>query len=63
MSATYFRSFHRRIGRQWAERINSLRQIRDRIIGAAERVFGNDGELVPIPVIAVRRRDQRRSRD
>ena len=58
-----------RIGQQWAARINSLGQLRDRIVGAieraAQRAFGNDGSLVPIPVRAVagRRRDQRRSHD
>jgi hypothetical protein len=69
MSDLYSFSFRRRIGRQWAARINSLGQLRDRIVGATERAvqraFGNGGSLVPIPVRTAvgRRRDQRRSHD
>ena len=36
MSVLYPLSFHRRIERQWAERINSLRRIRGQIVAATE---------------------------
>jgi hypothetical protein len=66
MSAIYFQSVHRRLGRQWTERINSLSgQIAETIARALQGAFGNDGSLVPIPVrtAVVRRRDQSRSHD
>jgi hypothetical protein len=70
MSAKYPLSFHRRIERQWAERMKSLKQIHSQIVVAAERtlqrVFNNDGSLVPVPVRTVvdrRRLDRRRPRD
>ena len=70
MSALYPLSFYRRIERQWAERIKSLRKIYGQIVAAAElalqRTFNNDGSLIPVPVRTVvgqRRRDQCRSRD
>ena len=54
MSAIYPLSVHRRIERQWAERIKSLRQIHGRVVVATERtlqhVFNNDGSLIPVPV-------------
>jgi hypothetical protein len=70
MSVKYPLSFHRRIERQWAERMKSLKQIHGQIVVAAERtlqrVFNNDGSLVPVPVRTVvdrRRLDRRRPRD
>ena len=39
MSAIYPLSIHRRIERQWAERIKSLRQIRGQIVVATERAL------------------------
>jgi hypothetical protein len=63
-------SFHRSVGRRWAERINSLKKLRGQIVAATERasqrLFGNGGSLVPIPVRATgrqRRSDPSRSRD
>jgi hypothetical protein len=57
MSAIYPLSVHRRIERQWAERINSLRQIHGQIVVGTERtwqrVFNNDGSLIPVQVRAV----------
>ena len=57
MSAIYPLSVHRRIERQWAERTNSLRQIRGQgVVGTErtlQRVFNNDGSLIPVPVTAV----------
>ena len=57
MSAIYPLSIHRRIERQWAERINSLRQIHGQIVVGTERtwqrVFNNDGSLIPVLVRAV----------
>src|ERR1700726_5339008 len=57
MSAIYPLSVHRRIERQWAERTNSLRQIRGQDVVGTERtlqrVFNNDGSLIPVPVTAV----------
>lgn len=56
MSAITPLSFHRRIGRRWAARINSKRKIHGQIVAATERalqrLFGNQGSLVPIPVRA-----------
>jgi hypothetical protein len=57
MSAIYPLSVHRRIERQWAERINSLTQIHCQTVVGTERtlqhVFSNDGSLIPVPVRAV----------
>jgi hypothetical protein len=50
MSATYPLSLHRRIERQWAERVNSQRQNYGQIVVGTERtvqrVFNNDDSLV-----------------
>jgi hypothetical protein len=57
MSAICPLSVHRRIERQWAERISSLRQIRGQIVIGTERtlqrVFNNDDSLIPVPVRAI----------
>jgi hypothetical protein len=55
MSAVYPLSIHRRVERQWAERINSLRQIRGLVTTATtlQRAFNNDGSLIPVPMRAV----------
>jgi len=57
MSVTDPLSFHRRIQRQWAERIRSLRRIHGQIVAATEltlhRAFNNDGSLIPVPVRVV----------
>ncbi len=68
MSAIYPLSVHRRIERQWAERINSLRQIHGQIVVGTERtlqrVFNNGGLLIPFPVRrAVDRRQLDQPRD
>lgn len=70
MSGKFPLSFLRRIERQWAERIKSLRQIRGQIVVTTERAlqgaFSDKGSLIPITVRTVvdrRRLDQRRSRD
>jgi hypothetical protein len=51
MSPIYPLSVHRRIERQWAERIKSLRQMRGEIVVASEqtlqRVFNNEVSLIP----------------
>ena len=51
MSAIYPLSVHRRIERQWAERIKSLRQIRGEIVVGTEqtlqRVFNNEVSVIP----------------
>ena len=67
MSAKYPLSVHRRVERQWAERFKSLS---GRIVVATgrtlQRVFNNEGSLLPVPVrtVAERRRlDQCRPRD
>jgi hypothetical protein len=53
MGAIFPSSVHRRIERQWAERINSLRQIRSQIVigtkRTLQRVFNNDDSLIPVP--------------
>jgi hypothetical protein len=70
MSAIYPLSIHRRIERQWAERINSLRQTRGQIVAGAEiasqRVFSKDDSVIPVPVRTIADRqqlDQSRPRD
>ena len=70
MSAIYPLSVHRRIERQWAERINLLRQINGQIVVGTERtlhpVFNTDDSLIPVPVRAIvdrRQLDQSRPRD
>jgi hypothetical protein len=70
MSAVYPLSVHRRVERQWAERINSLRQIHGRIVIGTERtlqrVFNNDGSLILVSIRAVadrRQLDQSRPHD
>jgi hypothetical protein len=70
MSALYPLSVHRRVERQWAERITSLRQIHGQIVVGTERtlqrIFNNDGSLIPVPIRAVvdrRQLDQSRPHD
>jgi hypothetical protein len=70
MSAIYPLSIHRRIERQWAERINSLRQIQGQIVVGTERtlqrVFNNDDSMIPVAVRTIvdrRQLDQSRPRD
>jgi len=66
MSAIYPLSVHRRIEQQWAERINSLRQIHGTVVGRTlQCVFNNDCSLIPPVRAAVDRRrpDQSRPRD
>jgi hypothetical protein len=57
MSAVYPLSVHRRIERQWAERIKSARQLHGRIVVATERtlqrVLNNDDLLISAPVRTV----------
>ena len=54
MSAIYPLSVHRRIERQWAERINSLRRTRGQVVVGTkrtpQRVSNNDGAVVAVPV-------------
>ena len=71
MSAVYPLSVHRRVERQWAERIDSLRrQIHGQIVVGTERtlprVFNNDGSLILVSIRAVadrRQLDQSRPHD
>ena len=70
MSAIYPLSIHRRIERQWAERINSLRQTHGQFVAGtqrgSQRVVNNDNSTIPVPLrtIADRRQlDQSRPRD
>jgi DNA-binding FrmR family transcriptional regulator len=69
MSAVYPLSVHRRVERQWAERINSLRQIHGQIVGierTLQRVFNNHGSLILVSIRAVadrRQLDQSRPHD
>ena len=69
MSAINPSSVHRRIQRQWAERIKSLKQLHGQIVVAAERMlqhaFYNEGSLIPVPVrtIVNRRRPCQSRRD
>ncbi len=62
MSAMYPVSIHRRIERQWVERIKALKLINSKIAVAGERVLegGLSGERVLIPVKVA---DQRRLSD
>jgi hypothetical protein len=53
MSDIYPLSVHRRIERQWAKRIKSLRQTRGLVVTATERALQrafNDGPRIPVPV-------------
>jgi hypothetical protein len=67
MSAIYPLSVHRRIERQWAERINLLRQIHGQIVVGTERTLQPlFDSLIPVPVRAIvdrRQLDQSRPRD
>ena len=58
MSAVYPLNVHRRIERQWAERIKSLGQVRGQIVVAAGRTLQHLSNqrysLIPIPVRAKR---------
>jgi hypothetical protein len=70
MSAIYPLSVHRRIERQWAERIKSVGQVHGQIVVATERtlqrVFNNKSSLIPVPVRRVvdrRRIDQPQPHD
>jgi hypothetical protein len=52
MGAIYPLSFHRRIERQWAERVKSPRQIRNLVLtatGQALQPASIDGSLDPVP--------------
>lgn len=68
MSSKY--SLNVRIEAAWAERIKSLGKIQSQIFVATERalqrLFNNEGSLIPIPIRAIvnrRRPDQRQARD
>lgn len=68
MSAIDPPGFRHFFSRHWADRIGPFRQIRTRIVAAADRasrLLGNDDLLIPIPVRAAvnRRRDRRRTHD
>ena len=69
MSAIYPLNVHRRIERQWADRIEALSAIRSQFVVATTRtlqyVLNNDGSLIPVAVRTVDRRqlDWLRSRD
>jgi hypothetical protein len=70
MRAVYPLSIHRRVERQWSERINSLRQIHGQIVNKTERtsqrVFNNDASVIPVSVRAIvdrRQLDQSRPHD
>ena len=65
MDAVYRLSFYHRIERQWAECIKWLRQMQGQFVDAVERtlqrIFNNDGLLIPVPIrtIVNRRRLER----
>ena len=69
MRAIYPLNVHRRIERQWAQRIKALNQFRSQfVVGAArtlQYVLNNEGSLVPVAVRAVDqpRLDRPRPRD
>src|SRR6202790_3539367 len=62
MSAIYPLSVHRRIERQWAERIKSLKQMRGQTVIGTERtvprVFYNEGPKIRVPARSVVLRQQ-----
>ena len=66
MSTIYPLSVHRRIERQWAERINSLRHIRGQIVIGTERtlqrVLNNADSLIPA-IMDLRQLNQSRPSD
>jgi hypothetical protein len=57
MNAIYPLSMHRRIERQWAERIKSLKTLHGQIVVATERTlqhaFNNGSSLIPVAVRTV----------
>jgi hypothetical protein len=63
VSPIYPLSVHRRIERQWAERIKSLRRTGDQVVFAAKRTLQSatkqDGSLIPAAVGTVAERPQR----
>lgn len=69
MSVIYPLSVHRRVERQWAQRIDSLRRSRGQVVAgtgkASQRAFNHDGVLVGGPESSVvdRHLDQPRSHD
>jgi len=69
MSAIYPLNVHRRVERQWAERIKALSAIRSQFVVATTRtlqyVLNNEGSLIPVAVRTVdqRRLDRPRPRD
>jgi hypothetical protein len=68
VSAIYLLSFHRRIERQWAERIKSLRRMGGQVVVATNQTLQSaidlDGSLISVPIITVvDRRRCDRSRD
>jgi hypothetical protein len=66
MSAIYPLSVHRRVERQWAQRIESLRRSLAETGKPLQRVFNNIGALVVVPESAVvdrRHPDRRQSHD
>ena len=62
MSPIYPLSVHRRIERQWAERIKSLKQMRGQSVIGTERtvprVFYNEGPTIRVPARSVVQRQQ-----
>jgi len=62
MSAIYPLSVHRRIERQWAERIKSPRHMRGQTVIETERtvqrVFYNEGPMIRVPARSVVLRQQ-----
>ena len=68
MSAIYSLDFHRRIERQWAERIKLLRRVGGQAIVATKRMLqsaiNGNVSLIPVPVrTVVDRRRCGQSRD
>ena len=57
MSAIYPLNVHRRIERQWAERIKALITIRSQFVVETTRtLLNNDGSLIPVAVRTVNQR-------
>ena len=60
MNGLYPVNFHRRVERQWAERMKALHRIRAQIIDLAERMLpGTFNEPIPVKIRALTDRRER----
>ena len=63
MSAIYPLSVYRRVERQWAERINSVRRARGQVVAGTEKTLQRGSNNDASAVVDPRQLDQARPRD